>query len=254
MSASVSGNWNGLGSSANIEMLIRLDPEATNGVKPITNARNGIVYSGGSNRLCNATTDEKCMIGNSSDNHFVYYMTCPLMALCGLVGCGALPRIDLVSDNPNVTQTDESTTATPLDDTMSQFEEEVLTLVNKQRISGATCGNASSFDPTHPLVMNADLQVTARNHSLDMATRDFFDHVNPDGEDPGLRIAATGYSAVTWGENIAWGQPSPEQVVASWMSSSGHCANIMSSSFTEIGIGYDPAHIWTQVFAKPPAR
>ena len=76
----------------------------------------------------------------------------------------------------------------------------------------------------------------------------------PDGEDPGQRNAATGYSATAWGENIAWGQTSPEQVVASWISSSGHCANIMGSSFTEIGIGYDPANIWTQVFATPSAR
>ncbi len=149
---------------------------------------------------------------------------------------------------------DEPVTPEPSNDASPQFEEEVLVLVNKQRSSGADCGNAGSFDPTHPLTMNVKLQSAARNHSLDMASREYFDHVNPDGENPGQRIATTGYSATTWGENIAWGQTTPEQVVASWMSSSGHCANIMGSSFTEIGIGYDPANFWTQVFATPSTR
>ena len=148
---------------------------------------------------------------------------------------------------------DVSTTPAPLDGKILQFEEEVLELVNQHRSSGAACGGTGDFDPTHPLSMNVDLRSAARDHSNDMASRDFFDHINPDGEDPGQRIAATGYSAVTWGENIAWGQISPEQVVASWMSSSGHCANLMRSSFMEIGIGYDSKDIWTQVFATPSA-
>ena len=194
------------------------------------------------------------MIGNSSDNNYIYYMICMLTTLCGLVGCGIPASMESASNDPVVIQGDESTTSTNLDDTMSQFEAEVLALVNEQRISGASCGGNGFFDSTHPLVMNMDLQIAARNHSLDMARRDFFDHVNPDGEDPGQRIAATGYSAATWGENIAWGQTSPEQVVATWIGSSGHCANIMRSSFTEIGIGYDPTNIWTQVFATPSAR
>jgi uncharacterized protein YkwD len=160
----------------------------------------------------------------------------------------AMPQEESSTEQENG---DVSTTLTPLDGKILQFEEEVLELVNQHRSSGAACGGTGDFDPTHPLSMNVDLRSAARDHSNDMASRDFFDHINPDGEDPGQRIAVTGYSAATWGENIAWGQTSPEQVVASWMGSSGHCANLMRSTFTEIGIGYDPKDIWTQVFATP---
>jgi uncharacterized protein YkwD len=67
----------------------------------------------------------------------------------------------------------------------------------------------------------------------------------------------------TWGENIAQGYPSPEDVVEGWMDSDGHCSNIMAAAFSLIGVGYYPgeasgmgfsrdAHYWTQNFGAPP--
>jgi len=51
------------------------------------------------------------------------------------------------------------------------------------------------------------------------------------------------------GENIARGQTSPQAVVNAWMNSSGHRANILSSSFTQIGVGYvADGKYWTQMF------
>lgn len=108
--------------------------------------------------------------------------------------------------------------------------------------------------------MNPQLRCSARLHSLDMYERNFFDHTAPDGSDPGDRMAAAGYSGSTWGENIAMGQTSPAQVVDGWMNSDGHCANIMRSQYTEIGIGYHPGNqsggwmsrnYWTQNFGAP---
>jgi uncharacterized protein YkwD len=98
-----------------------------------------------------------------------------------------------------------------------------------------------------------------------MSARAFFDHTNPDGLDPFQRMAAVGYAGRTMGENIAAGQPSPESVMAGWMASDGHCANIMRGSFTEIGIGYFTdgggggfgrgyTHFWTQNFGSPGGR
>jgi len=139
------------------------------------------------------------------------------------------------------------------DDTSMQFEEEVLALVNEHRAAGAVCGG-TAYEATHALTMYADLRCAARRHSRDMALRDFFDHTNPDGDGPGERIAETGYSPSTWGENIAWGQPTPEAVVAAWMNSPGHCTNIMRPAFTEIGIGHHIEGLWTQVFASPSGR
>lgn len=130
----------------------------------------------------------------------------------------------------------------------ADFEDEVFRLVNIARAAGADCGSAGSFDPAATLAENAALRCAARNHSLDMATRNFFSHTNPDGEGSRERLDQAGYGGFTWGENIAFGQTSPAQVVDGWMRSSGHCGNIMNPNFTEIGIGHDPSNQWTQVF------
>ena len=129
-----------------------------------------------------------------------------------------------------------------------EFEAEVLRLVNINRAAGADCGSTGSFDPAPGLVENAALRCAARNHSLDMATRNFFGHTNLDGDGPRERMDSAGYDGFAWGENIAFGQTSPAQVVDGWMHSSGHCANIMSPLFTEIGIGHHPTNQWTQAF------
>jgi len=136
------------------------------------------------------------------------------------------------------------------------FETEVVVLVNEERAQGATCGS-DSFAAAGPLTMEPRLHCTARVHSLDMATRGFFDHVNPDGEDPFDRMTRAGYDYQAAGENIAAGQTTPQEVVAGWMESPGHCSNIMSPDFTQIGVGYvftaegQFPHYWTQTFGTP---
>lgn len=131
------------------------------------------------------------------------------------------------------------------------FEEDVLRLVNQRRATGGDCGSQGSFAPAGALTMSPALRCAARVHSTDMGTRQYFDHINPDGENPGDRLARAEYIASTWGENIAFGYASPEAVVEGWMSSDGHCANILRPTFTEIGVGYGTGDLWTQVFAAP---
>ena len=65
-----------------------------------------------------------------------------------------------------------------------EFENEVLELVNQQRAAGAVCGDQGSFDPADPLTMNAALRCAARNHSMDMGLRDYFDHYNEELLEP----------------------------------------------------------------------
>ncbi|MFF4565032.1 sigma-70 family RNA polymerase sigma factor [Streptomyces sp. NPDC001435] len=118
---------------------------------------------------------------------------------------------------------------------------QVVALVNKER-ANAGCG---------PLTENAQLEKAAQAHSDDMAARNFFDHTNPDGVDPGQRITAAGYRWSTYGENIAQGQQTPESVMDSWMNSPGHRANILNCSFKEIGVGVHKGSggpWWTQDF------
>ena len=162
---------------------------------------------------------------------------------------------------PTATATPTSTrtaTATPtpsptreLPPGWSAFEVRVVELANQQRAANG-CAVA--------LALNDKLHRAAYDHSADMLARDFFSHTNPDGEGPGERLAEVGYAWSTWGENIAAGYPSPEDVMAGWMGSAGHRANILNCNFTEIGVGWVYSssdggtvryyHYWTQVLGR----
>jgi uncharacterized protein YkwD len=93
---------------------------------------------------------------------------------------------------------------------------------------------------------------TARKHSVDMCMQGYFSHTGLDGSSPFDRMRREGVSFRTAGENIAWGQRTPEAVHDAWMNSSGHRANILNGAYGRIGVGYEAcggrAH-WTQVFA-----
>lgn len=134
------------------------------------------------------------------------------------------------------------------DEAWAAFEEEVVTLMNVERAQGADCGSAGVFEPATALTMDPALRCAARKHSLDMSTRDFFGHTDPDGDGPGDRIEAAGYVPLLWGENIASGYSSPQAVVDGWMGSDGHCANIMNANFTDVGVGYYEGNLWTAAF------
>lgn len=137
-----------------------------------------------------------------------------------------------------------------------EYEQEVLALINEQRIAGATCGALGEFPRVPRLEMNQKLRRAARTHSLWMG-RNSVSHKSsggPIGDTPDQRMERAGYRG-WWalGENVAAGQTSPAEVVADWMESERHCANIMNPDFTEVGIGY--AYVegtywtyWTQDF------
>jgi uncharacterized protein YkwD len=82
---------------------------------------------------------------------------------------------------------------------------------------------------------DARLDTAARLHSEDMAARNFFAHVNPDGLGPTERVNAQGYPGGA-GENIAVGYPTARAVMLAWMASDGHCRNILGEG-REIGVG-----------------
>jgi uncharacterized protein YkwD len=141
------------------------------------------------------------------------------------------------------------------DPSWSTLEEQVLAIVNQHRAAGADCRTGGMFGPTHALTMDPALRCSARKHSADMAARNFFDHTNPSGEDPFVRMQQAGYSFQAAGENIAAGSPDAAGTMQQWMDSDGHCTNIMSPNFTEIGVGYSTGGmygtLWTQNFGAP---
>ncbi|KJK44229.1 serine protease [Lentzea aerocolonigenes] len=94
------------------------------------------------------------------------------------------------------------------------------------------------------------LRAAARNHSKDMARRDFCEHVNPDGVTPVQRMSAAGYPD-PGAENVARGQPTPHAVMTAWLASPGHRANLLNREFATIGIGVELGRggpYWTQNF------
>lgn len=105
-----------------------------------------------------------------------------------------------------------------------------------------------------PLQQNAKLTRAAREHSANMARLDRLDHVL-EGKGPGERLADIGYTSLGWGENVAAGQRTPEEALASWMQSPGHKGNILNQTYTEIGVGIaanDRGGLYyTQVFGRP---
>jgi len=120
---------------------------------------------------------------------------------------------------------------------------EVVNLVNAERAK-AGC-KALSID--------TKLMTAAQRHSQDQADHKNMSHTGSDGSNAGTRLDRVGYAWRTYGENVAWNQQTPAAVMDAWMNSSGHRANILNCSFTEIGVGIANSNgpYWTQVFAAP---
>lgn len=110
------------------------------------------------------------------------------------------------------------------------YEDQVIELVNQQRWNNGQLP---------PLKLNVLLRDTAYGHSSRMGTHNFFSHCDLDsGATLSTRISASGYPALLAGENIGAGYTTPQAAVNGWMASSGHRANILSTGFREIGVGY----------------
>jgi uncharacterized protein YkwD len=107
------------------------------------------------------------------------------------------------------------------------------------------------------LTHNAQLAAAAEAHSLDMATRGYFNNVNPEGDGPQERIISQGYNPESSGENLAAGFQTAAAVFTDWKNSPGHNQIMLDQGFTEIGIGLaiqqDSAfeRYWTTDFASP---
>jgi uncharacterized protein YkwD len=86
-----------------------------------------------------------------------------------------------------------------------------------------------------------------------MFRKRYFSHKGSDGTGTGERITNAGYNWRFYGENIAQGYSSEKEVVAGWLSSPGHCANIMSKNYKEMGAA-KVGDYWTQDFGSPMAR
>ncbi|WP_370838646.1 CAP domain-containing protein [Intestinibacter bartlettii] len=124
----------------------------------------------------------------------------------------------------------------------SKEQLEVLNLVNKERKANGL----------KPLTLNKELSNVANIKSRDMIEKGYFDHTSPTYGSPFDMMKKFNISYNTAGENIAMGQKTPSEVMNSWMNSSGHRANILNSTYTELGVGIQKDSngtiYWTQMF------
>jgi uncharacterized protein YkwD len=132
----------------------------------------------------------------------------------------------------------------------------VLALTNEARSHPRRCGDRS-FNAAEPVRLNAQLERAAAAHAQDMARYGVLQHEGSDGSEASQRLTRAGYPWRSMGENVASGQTTPEQVVAEWLRSPGHCATLMNPSYTEMGVAYavnmasESGIYWAQEFARP---
>ena len=118
-----------------------------------------------------------------------------------------------------------------------EVQARVLALVNDARSRPQRCGD-KVFAPAPPLRLNPTLQGIANTHAADMARNNYFSHTGRDGSTVDGRATRAGYPWRAIGENIAAGQLGADAAVRSWLNSPGHCANIMSPAFSEMGAAF----------------
>lgn len=155
----------------------------------------------------------------------------------------SVPSAPVKPEKPNKPEVPNKPSV-PSNGSVSNYERQVVELVNAER----------SKNGLAPLTLDNSVSKVARVKSQDMATNNYFSHTSPTYGGAGQMLTQFGVKWSAYGENIASGQKTPQQVVDAWMNSSGHRANILSSNFTKIGVGYATnskgTPYWTQMFTR----
>ena len=140
------------------------------------------------------------------------------------------------------TGTTDSTGSTGTVSTVNSMEKQVASLTNSERKAKGLSA----------LTLDSQLSKLARIKAEDMAKKGYFSHTSPTYGSAFDMMNKYGVSYRTAGENIAKGQKTAESVMNGWMNSSGHRANILSSAYTNIGVGYAKDSrgntYWVQIF------
>ncbi|WP_253194659.1 CAP domain-containing protein [Hydrogenophaga sp. A37] len=138
---------------------------------------------------------------------------------------------------------------------LANFQVDLMQQINAARAVARSCGSTARPAAT-AVSWDAALAAAAARHSSDMAQNNFFSHTGSDGSTVGLRATAAGYSWSAIGENIAAGHTTVSEVMTGWLSSEGHCNNIMNSAYTHVALacvakpGTTYTRYWTMVLGR----
>ncbi len=144
------------------------------------------------------------------------------------------------NETPEQPDTQQPDAEAPGEDEVHPYAAQILNLVNEER---AKAGLSS---------VKLDTNITAAANVRAVEIKESFSHTRPDGSSFSTALKEQGVSYRGSGENIAWGQKSPEQVMNAWMNSDGHRANILNQNYKNIGVGYyqdaNGVNYWVQLF------
>ena len=158
------------------------------------------------------------------------------------ISFGGFCKIFSLNCGQSVTGTVKPSGSTGTVTSVNSMEKQVASLTNSKR-KAAGLGS---------LTLDSQLSKLAKMKAEDMAKKGYFSHTSPTYGSAFDMMKKYGVSYRTAGENIAKGQKTPEAVMNGWMNSSGHRANILSSAYTHIGVGYAKDSkgntYWVQIF------
>ncbi|MDP4107179.1 MAG: SafA/ExsA family spore coat assembly protein [Bacillota bacterium] len=159
------------------------------------------------------------------------------------VGISEIIQANPQFKNPNLIYPGQKVNIPDLSGTKS-IESQVITLTNQERAKNGL----------KALTANWELSRVARYKAMDMRDKNYFSHTSPTYGDPFTMMKNFGIAFTAAAENIAAGQATPQDVVSAWMNSPGHRANILSTTYTEIGVGYAAGGsyktYWSQMFIR----
>jgi uncharacterized protein YkwD len=136
------------------------------------------------------------------------------------------------------------------------FQLQLLDMLNQLRATEQFCGR-EKMPASFPLVWNTKLQMSAYEHSVQMAVTNLVSHISLDSRRVGDRVKAAGYRYRVVAENIAAGQADVPAALQSWLLSPPHCKQMLSAEFTEFAVACvakkDSFYkkYWTMNLARP---
>jgi uncharacterized protein YkwD len=137
---------------------------------------------------------------------------------------------------------------------LAETPAQVLAKLNDYRSVGGRCGGTGRHGAAPPLSWQPGLAQLAAAHSRDMADQARLSHAGG-GRSLTQRLDAAGYAWQAAAENVAAGQPRLALVLADWVSSPPHCANLMSPTYSDAGLACqrsgDGTPYWTLILARP---
>lgn len=155
-----------------------------------------------------------------------------------LIGVASTKYIRLVYPNSSGA-TANTNTNTSTTNGLTQEEQEIFNLVNKERTNAGL----------KALQVDSGLQKVAKEKARDLVNNNYFAHNSPTFGSPFDMMKSFGVTYKTAGENLAGNSTGP-RAVSAWMNSEGHRANILNSSYNYTGIGVVESQKYGRIYVQ----